>query len=275
MEGIAGMNDLTKQAGVAIKMSDLRFEFGEPVTPNRLSVRRRGDLAAVWCDPDCMEAADGELYAVYWGATRLTDGPAFQTLGLDHAYVMIKPGLCGTEFYKTQGHYHPPLAGTALGQPELYHVLTGSGLFVLQRALPPDWYVDDLIVAQVEPGSVVIVPPNYGHLTINWGQEPLVFEAFLAAGLETETAPYREKRGGACYCLTGEPGPRVVPNERYERLPPVRWERPWQWPTGRSFYGAVVSELVDFTWLRTPAQFDLAGVQAHLLRVAAIAEREQ
>ena len=266
------MNDLKTRAGIAVDLRDLRLHFDEPMTPARLSVRTIRDLAAVWCDPLDPAQADAEIYTVYWGAVRADDAALFHEQGLDHAYVIIKPGVCGAEYYKTQGHYHPPINGTALGEPELYHVLAGRGLFLLQSALPPDWTVGDIIAAEVEPGSVVIVPPNYGHLTINWGQEPLVFEAFLSPEVEPSTASYRERQGGACYCLATAKGPRMAPNERYGVLPPARRDVPWKWlaDTGMPFYSAIAGHLPRFTWLRCPERFDLERIAADLRQIASI-----
>lgn len=266
------MDALRARAGVAADLRDLRLYFDEPMTPARLSVRTIGDLAAVWRDPLDAAQANSEIYAVYWGAVRASDAGLFQAQGLDHAYVIIEPGVYVSEYYKTQGHYHPPINGTALGEPELYHVLAGRGLFLLQCALPPDWTVGDVIAAEVEPGSVVIVPPNYGHLTVNWGNEPLVFEAFLSPDVEPSTPSYRERRGGACYCLATPDGPRIVPNERYGALPQARRDKPWQWPADASqpFYSAIVGQLARFPWLRFPERFDLERITADLRQIASI-----
>jgi glucose-6-phosphate isomerase len=269
---MATMDDLQARAGIAVDLRDLRLHFDEPMTQARLSVRTIGDLAAVWRDPLDPMQADVEIYAVYWGAVRAADAGLFQAEGLDHAYVIIKPGVCGLEYYKTQGHYHPPINGTALGEPELYHVLAGRGLFLLQCALPSDWTVKDVIAIGVEPGSVVIVPPNYGHLTVNWSREPLVFEAFLSPAVAPSTLSYRERRGGACYCLATPEGPRVVPNEQYGAFPPARRDAPWQWPADARlpFYSAIVGHLPRFTWLRFPERFDLERVAADLRQIATI-----
>jgi len=263
------MQVLTERAGLAVEIDSRRLQFKEPVTEPRLSVRTRSNLEAVWREPS-RDPADPELYSVYWGTVPIRDEAAFRQQDLDHAYVMILPGTWQGEYFKTQGHYHPPMGENHLGHPELYYVLSGQGLFLLQHAAPPDWQVDDVVVVDVEPGGIVIVPPNYGHLTINTGAEPLVFEAFLANWLQPVTASYQARQGGAAYCLQTPEGPQIVPNERYERLPLIRRisATSWELATSGVFYSAVASHLDRFAWLREPDSFHLAQVESELRELA-------
>jgi glucose-6-phosphate isomerase, archaeal len=263
------MQDLTERAGLAVVINGDRLKFNEPVTTPRLSVRTRSNLDPVWHEPP-LGSADPELYSVYWGAVPVGDEAAFRSQDLDHTYVLIRPGIWEGEYYKTQGHYHPPMGENRLGHPELYHVLAGEGLFVLQRAAPPEWQVDDVVVVDVGPGSIVIVPPNYGHLTANYGAEPIVFEAFLANGLQPVTPSYQARRGGAAYCLQNPEGPRVEPNQRYGQLPKIQRTAAWKWPlaTAGAFYSAVSRHLEQFNWLREPDTLDLEKIQNNLVGLA-------
>jgi glucose-6-phosphate isomerase, archaeal len=263
------MQDLTERAGLAVAIEDGRLQFNEPVTTPRLSVRIRSNLDLVWHQQP-LDAADPELYSVYWGAVPCADETTFSGQDLDHTYVLIRPGTWEGEYYKTQGHYHPPMRANRLGHPELYHVLAGEGLFLLQRAAPPDWQVDDVMVLDVKPGSIVVVPPNYGHLTCNYGAGPLVFEAFLANGLQPVTTSYQARRGGAAYCLQVPEGPRVEPNPHYGQLPEIQRTSAWTWPlaTAGAFYATVTRHLEQFTWLREPDSFNLKDVQNSLIGLA-------
>jgi hypothetical protein len=107
------------------------------------------------------------------------------------------------------------------------------------------------------------VAPNYGHLTINWGDEPLVFEAFLSSNLTPITEPYRTRRGGAHYVVKGSAQPEIVMNESYAELPMLRrchgnnlesWEAKW----GDLCYRWVVEHPEDFLFLVDPTRFDSA-----------------
>jgi glucose-6-phosphate isomerase len=262
------MQELTSIAGLAVTVAGARLHFHEAMTPARLSVRRAADLAAVWRDAPA-SPQNPELYAAYWGSLRAADEPAFRQHRLDHVYVLIHPGVYGGEYFKTQGHYHPPLDAASPGHPELYHVLAGRGLFLLQRAVPPHWQVQEAIVIDVTPDDVIVVPPNYGHLTVNYGEKPLVFEAFLADNLSPVTTPYRERRGGACYCLATADGPQVIANPLYgpdlvvRRVKAPAWQRASATPED-AFYRSVVRQLERFTWLRDPAAFDAVRIAQDL-----------
>lgn len=254
------MRDLSRIAGVNLALTDdWKLLFGEPMSSIRESVRQIDSLAAVWMNPTVHGERD--IYRVYWGSYRAADKTIFQRYKLDHAYVVLFPGCYGQEYAKTQGHYHPPVAGKSASSPELYKVLHGHGCFLLQRSSPPYSKIDDVVLVEVSPGDVFHVAPDYGHLTVNWSNEPLVFEAFLAADLTAITEPYRVRRGGTHYVVRGAAGPEVIPNERYKALPPLRrrssfqdWEETWD----ELLYPRVVHHPENFVFLLDPSQFDPA-----------------
>jgi len=256
------MINLNKIAGVDLSITDdWKLIFGEPMSSVRESVRQIDSLSAVWMDPTVHGKED--VYRVYWGAYRVADHAIFRRHGLDHAYVIILPGCYGQEYAKTQGHYHPPVTGKDVSTPELYKVLHGHGCFLLQRSLSPYSKVDDVVLIDVSPGDVFHIAPGYGHLTVNWGDEPLVFEAFLTADLTATTEPYRARRGGTHYIIRNGERAEVVPNKHYEYLPLLRrcqssdlqrWEEIW----GDLLYTQVVHHPGDFVFLSEPSQFDTA-----------------
>lgn len=255
------MIDLSKLAGVKLALTDDRhLRFDEPMSAMVESVRQVDSLAAVWRDPSVQGPTD--IYRVYWGACRAADQARFAEHGLDHAYVVLFPGIYNGEYNKTQGHYHPPVAGTNASTPELYKVLHGRGRFLLQHSAPPFAQVDDIVLLDVGPGDVFHVAPNYGHLTINSGEEPLVFEAFLSTNLTPITEPYRSRRGGTHY-LIQEGGPTVIQNERYADLPRLRQISsadltPWEAHWGELLYPWFVQHIESFHFLADPSQFDPA-----------------
>ncbi len=54
----------------------------------------------------------------------------------------------------------------SLHYPELYEVLKGDANYLLQRAQNEE-RVDEVILVKATRGDKVIIPPNYGHVTIN------------------------------------------------------------------------------------------------------------
>ena len=131
------------------------------------SVRTLDDMRCVLANPD--RSGDTPLYSMYRDLA-LTAG--------DHAYLreqnirfditVIPPGTVGGEYVKTKGHYHP-LSPSSIGYPELYLVLAGEALYLLQRS-----DLDDVVAVAARAGEFVFIPPGYGHVTINAGKEELV-----------------------------------------------------------------------------------------------------
>jgi oxalate decarboxylase/phosphoglucose isomerase-like protein (cupin superfamily) len=58
---------------------------------------------------------------------------------------------------------HPKLRYT---YRELYEVLKGDAHYLLQRAQNKE-RVDEAILVKATRGDKVLIPPNYGHVTIN------------------------------------------------------------------------------------------------------------
>jgi glucose-6-phosphate isomerase len=69
---------------------------------------------------------------------------------------VIPPNLLGKEFVKTKGHYHIGNFG------ELYKVLAGEGIFLMQKK-----DLSDVYFVRAKRGDFVKIPPNYGHTIIN------------------------------------------------------------------------------------------------------------
>lgn len=266
------MTDLTAIAGFPVTLAGLRLTFHEPVTSARLAIRKSSDQRQFWRDDPPEAEEDRELLAAYWGIARAEDEEAFRAKGLEHVYALMLPGFCGREFLKTPGHYHAPVAPSGMATPEIYQVLTGRGLFLLQRSEHPCDVVDDVIAVEAAAGELVVVPPDYGHMTANLGNEVLVFEAFLIAGVQPLAEPYAQRRGGAYYCVaSGDGTPKLIPNNRYDRLPPARRLEPLRWPVPprgaeqRAFYRSFVSRMDDYGWITDPAKYDPARI-ADVLR---------
>jgi glucose-6-phosphate isomerase len=121
--------------------------------------------------------------------------------------------LCG-EWVKTKGHYHPHNAA-GVGFPEIYEVLEGSAHYLLQsRAL------DDVVMIEAQAGDLVIIPPGYGHITINPRADvTLVMANLVSTAFESEYVEYEDLHGAAYYEFTNGD---LKKNGHYPELPPVR-----------------------------------------------------
>jgi glucose-6-phosphate isomerase len=122
---------------------------------------------------------------------------------------VIPPAAVKGEYAKTFGHYHP---GSEDGPayPEVYQVLKGSAVFLMQKRNRNGSV--DAIVVHAKDGDTVLFPPGYGHVSINNGSETLVLANLVYDRFESIYADFEENRGAAYYYLKdGE----VVQNSNY------------------------------------------------------------
>jgi glucose-6-phosphate isomerase, archaeal len=83
------------------------------------------------------------------------------------------PGKIGNEFHMTRGHFHDP-ANFA----EVYYVHQGEGILLMQSLS------GDFITAEMSPGNILYVPPDYFHRSVNIGDEPLTFFGVYSGGTD-------------------------------------------------------------------------------------------
>ena len=210
------------------------------------SVRTLDDMQCVLANPD--RSGSMPLYYMYRDLALTAEDRAYlneQNLRFD--ITVIPPGTVGGEYVKTKGHYHP-LSPSAIGYPELYQVLAGEALYLLQRS-----DLDDIVVITAKTGEFVLIPPGYGHVTINPGKEELVMANLVSAGFMSEYTFYEQMQGGAYY-LMEEGG--WVQNPRYPAIPAMRVIPAGEVPApgirhGRGIY-EMVSERGDLSYLDHP-----------------------
>jgi len=147
-----------------------------------------------WAD----KAEDFELYYMYRDLfLSRADEIRLQDQGIRYDITIIPPNMLGREYTKTLGHYHPTVPGTAVTYPEIYEVLEGDALYLLQSL-----DLGDVVAVKASAGDKVLVPPNYGHITINPSHKTLKIANFVARDFSSLYDPIRERAGG----LTSLPG---------------------------------------------------------------------
>ena len=219
------MIDLAKQSGLPLQwdLASKRLVFGEGMSnpQTRPDIRRRQDMAEVLYDNQAEELE--ELYYMYRGVSLSGDEGAIGGKGLRYDVTVICPGTLGREFVKTAGHYHPQKPGTGITYPEVYEVLHGRAHYLLQRPRPDHpGELESVILIAAKPGDKVLIPPHYGHITINPGDDYLLMSNYVAREFSSVYDPYREMKGGAYFELHSENGPDFVGNKNYRQLPQLQ-----------------------------------------------------
>lgn len=170
------------------------------------------------------------FYDVYRGIDYPHDRERFRTYEIRYDVTVIMPGTVNGECKKTSGHYHGWNPQKTTTYAEVYEVLLGTALYVLQKSRNigatgqvSDTVVDDLILVIVHAGQTLIVPPGYGHASVNVGDGPMVFSnlAYIPCPVLYDTVRYFHGMG--CYVNKDAEGLHLKRNENYAGLPRVKY----------------------------------------------------
>lgn len=214
------IKDLQPACGlpVAFDTDTCELIFGEGLNEPSYCVRKLHDLDGVWANPVTDE--DRVIYRYTSGLHLNGDAQAWTAANVIYGIVIFVPGVFGGEYVKSSGQYHPPTPPSNMATPEIYTVLSGTGLFMLQKAAPPYDTVEDPVLVEVREGETFVVPPDYGHLQINPSPEPLVFSYAVMDGMKGQYDAFKDRQGAAYYVMSNGDG-RVY-NANYGTQVPLR-----------------------------------------------------
>lgn len=143
-------------------------------------------------------------YDVYRGIAYPQDEALLARHDYRYDITIVMPGTVNGECKKTSGHYHGYNPQHTSTYAEVYEVMSGTALYILQKSPdfdihPQDITLDDVILVTVQAGETLLVPPNYGHASVNIGEGPLVFSNLAYVPCPVDYAPVRNYRGMAYY----------------------------------------------------------------------------
>lgn len=168
-------------------------------------VRRLSAMEGQFHDEDAYRATladdDPALYEVYELERPELAGE------MRHGLSVVHPGTIGDEFYMTKGHFHQ-----VLETAEIYYCLRGRGAMVMETP-EGDWAIEEL-----EPGSVLYVPPRWAHRSVNTGLDDSLVTFFAYPSNAGHDYGSIEKQGFRKLILNRDGEPEIVDNPRW--LPP-------------------------------------------------------
>ena len=253
------MKDLSELAGLPLSLDEggrLRFTEGLPAVEP--AVRKLSEVREVLADPEASGPED--LYFMYRDVGFPDDKANLHQNSLRYDVTVILPRMLGREFNKTAGHYHPPVPGTKVTYPEVYEVVNGVAHYLLQKPGPEGRGAEDVIVVVARAGDKVLVPPGYGHITINPGPETLVMTNLVEAEFRSVYDPIREARGGAYYEIAEDGNSVFVVNQSYPEVPDLKVQEARPNPEcglarGVPLYRAAVENPTAYQYLIRPQDF--------------------
>lgn len=247
---------------ISLSKKTNKLVFGSGVQEVEPDIRTGERMREVLMEPGKLGA--GECYYMHRGVCRERDCGAIERAGLRYDITVIPAIMHGREFNKTYGHFHERVkgAGTKITYPEVYEVLQGKAHYLMQNQTS-----GDVFFVEAKPGEKVVVPPNYGHVTINPSKtETLVMANWVERNFKSEYAEFRERRGAMYYETTGG----FVENKNYKKggktkiaglkIAGLRKLKPknvaeFGLEKGRPMYESGVENLARLDFLKNPAKY--------------------
>ncbi|WP_088552807.1 glucose-6-phosphate isomerase family protein [Calderihabitans maritimus] len=228
--------------------------YQEDIYEPKPAVRRLIDAGEVLFQTVPLD--DRPLYYMYRGVHWRQDREKFLQHDIRYDITVILPGLIGQEYIKTVGHFHPLKPQSSETYPEYYEVLSGEALYLLQKNNRRG-EVEEVLVVEAKKGDKVYIPPGYGHITINPGNEPLVMANLVEANFSSIYEPFAAKRGAAYYYIQNEKGQgEFVKNPYYQNSVALRMvaapnlPQPTEAVKNASLYGAFIQQPEAFEFLK-------------------------
>jgi len=204
-------------------------------------VRTLREMQSVIFDKDWLRTADLDqpLYLMYRDCVLPHDKKIAQEIEVRYDITVLLPVRLGREYNKTKGHYHSEYK-PGLCYPELYQVLEGQAHVLLQRRSGAT--ISDVVLVIAQEGQIVLVPPNYGHITINPSEKTLKMANWVSTRVQSFYEPFEQKGGGAYFELCDG---QLVPNVRYGALPRLRVIPAREYPELGLRHGRPIYDLIQ------------------------------
>lgn len=226
------MVDLSEVSGLPVKFDPetCAISFGDEVRDPLYGTRELDALRPVLESPDC--SGPEIVYWMYRNLGLRGDEHLLGTHRLRYDLSVFAPCMLGREPMKTSGHYHPPVWRGGPAYPEIYEILYGEGLFLLQKvsdylAGPDRVEVQDVIAMRVKAGEKAMMPPGYGHVTINTLEVPLVMSNWVCADFSSHYQSVAKCHGFAYWLVKNGEDLEWIQNPTYPaHLPTLRFGEP-------------------------------------------------
>jgi len=172
-----------------------------------MEVRRLNEMKKVLFDKDWAETARNlKLYYMYRGVKKRN--------GLRYDITVIPARMLGKEFVKTKGNCNSKCF------PELYTVLSGKAIFLMQKMAGKK--IKDAVAIEAKRGESVIVPPKYYVVTVNPSGKDLKAGNWVSEKNKNIYKTMEDKKG-ACYYYTKSGWTK---NKNYATIPALRHKKP-------------------------------------------------
>jgi glucose-6-phosphate isomerase len=230
-----------------------------PLLYNGYGTKNAGQMRGLLADERNLPTTE-TCYDVYRRIRNPEDQELLEKKQFSYDITIIMDGEINGERKKTSGHYHGYNPEHTATYPEVYEVIKGTALYVMQRAdnfdsSPENVDIDDLILAVVKEGETIIIPPNYGHCSVNVGTGPLIFSnlAFIPCPIHYD--PVKHYHGMSYYIMKEQGKLKVTANGHHSKKPPLKFARVKENPKLGITFGIPVYQ----SFRKNPDAFDYLG----------------
>lgn len=195
-----------KQTNKVTKAGDIELEY---------SIRKLLDMKEVIYDQEWLknQKENPDLYYMYRNLVREEDKSLYQNHKIRFDITIIPPRNLGKERVKTAGHFHPEIKEN-YSYPEAYEVMAGKGLYLLQKETRNNEPIE-IIIVKAKAGDQVLIPPGYGHITINPSKrETLIMNNLVSSEFSSIYQPIKERQGAAYLYLKDD---QWIKNPEYQK----------------------------------------------------------
>lgn len=255
------LKELEKSGLPIFQNSDsLKLAIEAPYTVNGFGEKSLAQMTKLFEDSS-KSNPQMNIYDVYRQIIKEKDKSLFEKYQFQYDITVVHSGQIGFECKKTSGHYHGWEKNKNHSYPEVYEVISGTALFELQKSKnfdvsdPENIKIDDIILVKVSAGQSIIVPPDYGHCSINIGNGDLIFSNLAYQPCEIFYDNVQYHHGLGVYVGKNDNNLIFHKNPHYQVLPKARLATPLENKQLGIAFGCPVYQ----EFLSNPNHFDFLG----------------
>lgn len=230
--------NLENKIGLGIKLDEEKGQlvFDDPqIAMGNFIIKTAADMKNFIKNKEAKPSKENIAY-IYRNLRRKMDESAISESGLRYDITIIPPGEFShkdeREFFRTAGHYHAVKPGAGIPYPEVYEVINGKALLLLQKPSPEDFSrIAKIYFVEAVEGEKAVIIPGFGHVTINTGSTPLIVANWIYNESGYNHEPFKKYRGGAYWFLQKTDGSVAMEkNTNYSRVPDIKKIIPKEMP---------------------------------------------
>ena len=227
------------------------------------SIRYLAEMTDVLFDQEWAKSSpDLKLYYMYRDlAMNDKDHKVIKKNNLRYDITIMPFIMLGQEYNKTAGHDHPLVENTNITYPEIYQVLSGEVIFLIQDSKGDN--IKNVYAIKTKKDDKIIIPPNYEHLMINASGEEMKTANWVCRDFGPNLyKPFRQKHGFSYFALEGSKNEiKWQKNPNYQSVPELKFIEPNLWldkfkiEKDKEMY-FLTKDLEKLDFLKNPQKYD-------------------